>query len=776
MLLSRRLARCVAAVWAAAVGMPDALPAQGTLTDYLRAERFHASNAITLTSHVQLNPVWLDGSRFWYEDRTGAGRQWVLVDGALNTQRPLFDAARLAAALTAAADSAVDPVTLTLPALEVGRDLTWLQFQRGKTWMRCLLPSYSCTPADTSRLRLSHEILSPDGKQVAFEQGGNLWIRSLETGVRRQLTTDGTPEHGYGVNRNVTNLVSAKRMGTRSPAILRWSPDGKRIVVPRLDERGVAQLALVEPKQGRPVLHTFPYAVVGDSIVPRLTYHVIDVATGSATAVDRPAHDGDVLLFTADTGWQRVRWSADGQRFWLLIGTRAEKQYELFEVDAATGRARTVLTESRSTQVDLHPFIGQTTWRPAGRDLLWYSERDGWAHLYRMDGATGAVRNRVTEGPWMVSEVEYVDLEGGAVYFTGRGREPGRSPYHRYLYRAGLDGTGMTLLTPEDGDHAIHFAPAGRFFVDSYSALDTPPVTLVRDRTGRPVREVARADLSRLVAAGWRPATSFVVKARDGVTDIHGAMFLPSTFDSTRSYPIVDYIYPGPQSGPLGGHAFSLGLANNGQAVAELGFVVVALDALGTPLRSKVFHDAYYGNMGDNGIADHVTAIRQLAARHAFIDAERVAIYGHSGGGYSSARAILMYPDFFKVAVSSAGNFDQRGYTYLWGEKYQGLLVKKPDGTDNYANQDVQSLASRLKGKLMLAYGELDDNVPPNLTLVLIDALQKANKNFDLVVMPYGNHGFAGDPYFIRQQWDFLVRHLLGVEPPEGFKLTFPAG
>jgi dipeptidyl aminopeptidase/acylaminoacyl peptidase len=516
--------------------------------------------------------------------------------------------------------------------------------------------------------------------------------------------------------------------------------------------------------------------MVGDSVVPRLTYHIIDVGSKAITAVDRPAHDGDVLLFVSDTSWQRARWSADGSRFWLLIGTRGEKQYELVEVDAATGRSRTVMTEKRATQVDLAPFIGQASWRPVGGDHVWFSERDGWAHFYVIDGASGAVKRRLTEGPWMASDIEFVDATAGQVFLTARGREPGRYPYHRALYRVGLDGSGLTLLTPEPGDHDVSFSPDGRYFVDTYSALDAGPVSVLRNRGGQVIRQVAAADLSKLVEQGWRMPIPFQVKARDGVTDIHGVMFLPSTFDSTRSYPVVDYIYPGPQSGPLGSHGFSLGGAGYGQATAELGFVVVALDALGTPLRAKALHDNYYGNMGDNGIADHVAAIRQLAARHAWMDIERVGIWGHSGGGYSSARAILMYPDFFKVAVSSAGNFDQRGYTYLWGEKYQGLLAKKADSSDNYANQDVQSLAGNLKGKLMLAYGELDDNVPPNLTLVLIDALIKANKNFDLVVMPYGNHGFYSDPYFTRRRWDFIVEHLLGVEPPEGFRLTVPSG
>jgi dipeptidyl aminopeptidase/acylaminoacyl peptidase len=752
------------------------LSAQGTAADYLRAERFFGTNASNLVAHGQIVPRWLDGNRFWYEDRTAAGRQWVVIDAALGTERPLVDRDRLAAALSVAADTAVDPIGLRLERLEVPADLSAITFRRGKSWWRCELSRIRCAAADTVSVVMGHEIRSPDSAWAAFEENGNLWVRSLRTGERRQLTTDGTADYGYAVNRNVVNQVTAKRFATRPRPILSWAPDSRRIVTHRVDERGVRPMAVIEPKQGRPVIHTFPYALAGDSVVPRLDYHIVDLGGNSVTRVDRPPHDSDVQLFVFDD-WQRVRWSRDGRRFFMVLGARADKQVEVIEVDAATGRTRSVVSEKSATQVDLHPQLGNAAWKVVGPadEIVWFSERDGWAHFYRIDPRTGAVINPITQGAWAVNALEHADSAGSVLFLTARGREPG-IPLHRKLYRVNADGTGLILLTPEPGDHQVSFSPSGRFFVDSYSSLDAPPVTVVRDRTGRVVREVARADLSRLTAQGWPLPIPFTVTARDGVTPISGAMFRPSNFDSTKRYPILDYIYPGPQVGPLGVHGFDVNAAGGAQATAELGFIVIAIDALGTPGRSKAFHDFYYGNMGDNGIAEHVVAIRQLAARFRWIDGERVGIFGHSGGGYSSARALLMYPDFFKVAASSAGNFDQRGYTFLWGEKYQGLLQTKPDGTDNYANQDVQSLAKNLKGKLLLAYGELDDNVPPNLTLVLMDALIKANKSFELLVMPYGNHGFAAEPYFVRRRWDFLVRHLLGVEPPTDFELTVAPG
>jgi dipeptidyl aminopeptidase/acylaminoacyl peptidase len=754
-----------------------AAAAQGTRADYVRAERFYGPNAASLVAHGQVQPAWLDPTRFWFEDRTHEGRQWVLVDAAAGTQRPLFDRSRVAAALSVAADTAIDPTKLGLAGLEVAGDLSWIRFQRGRAWWRCELAAYHCTPADTVPVRMRGEIRSPDGQWVAYEREGNLWVRSLTSGERVQLTTDGTIERAYGANRYCCDQVTTRRFRIPKAPVASWSPDSRRLVTHRFDERGVAPLAILETRPGRPVLHTYRYAMAGDSVVPMIDYVVIDLAARRVTPVDRPPHPAEVLTLPQDTVWTRVKWGRGGERFFLVLGGRSEKQYDLLEVDAATGKSRLILSEKSRTHVDLHPFIGQTAWRPVGegREVVWFSERDGWGHLYLIDGQTGAVKSRITEGPWQVNDVEHVDEAARLIYFTARGREPGRDPYHRLLYRVGLDGSGLTLLTPEEGDHEVTFSPTARYLVDTWSRLDAAPVTALRDLAGRVLREVARTDLSRLSALGWPMPIPFTVKARDGVTDLYGVMYRPSTFDSTRKYPVVDNIYPGPQMGPVGLHNFSPA-GFNGQAWAELGFLVVAIDALGTPFRSKAFHDHYYGNLGDNGIPDHVAAIRQLAARHSWIDIERVGIFGHSGGGFASARAMLMYPDFFKVAVSSAGNFDQRGYTFHWGEKYQGPLVKKPDGTDSYANQDVQSLAKNLKGKLMLAWGTLDDNVHPNLTLVLVDELIKANKSFDLLAMPNRNHGFASEPYFVRRSWDYFVRHLLGVEPPEDFSLTVGSG
>jgi dipeptidyl-peptidase 4 len=373
-----------------------------------------------------------------------------------------------------------------------------------------------------------------------------------------------------------------------------------------------------------------------------------------------------------------------------------------------------------------------------------------------------------------VQDLLAVDETLGTIHFTAVGREAGVDPYYRQLYRVGLDGSGLTRLSPANADHQVWATPSGRYFVEMSSRRDQAPVTLLRAADGRVLQTVEQGDLARLLAAGWKPPVAFSAKGRDGVTDVHGYLYFPTHFDSTAAYPVVDYIYPGPQVGAVATRSFASSAPGNPQAMAELGFIVFTVDAFGSPLRSKAFHDAYYGNMTDNGIPDHIAAMQELAMRYRQMDLGRVGIYGHSGGGFSGTDAILRYPDFFKVAVSGAGNHDQRGYHFPWGEKYHGLVEKKAAGGSNYDSQANQNLAANLKGKLLLTYGTLDDNVHPDMTLAVIDALIRANKKFDVFVFPNRNHGYAGEPYVIRQTWDYFVRHLRGEEPPEDFVIRQP--
>jgi dipeptidyl aminopeptidase/acylaminoacyl peptidase len=337
-----------------------------------------------------------------------------------------------------------------------------------------------------------------------------------------------------------------------------------------------------------------------------------------------------------------------------------------------------------------------------------------------------------------------------------------------------FDGSALTLLTPEDGHHVISFSPNGKFFVDSYSRVEQAPVSVLRSSaTGRVVRELEKADVSLLQAIGWRPGQVFTVKARDGITDIYGVLYLPPKIDSTKKYPIISHIYPGPQVGSVGRWSFKNG--GEPHALAELGFIVIQLDHLGTPLRSKAFHDNYYGFFGDNGLPDHIAAIKQLATRMPFIDLDRVGIFGHSGGGFASTDAILRFPDFFHVAVSGAGNHDNRSYNIYWAEKYQGLMSRDTvKRTDNFANSANQLMAKNLQGKLMLMHGDMDDNVHPAMTVQVVDELIKANKSFDMVWAPNRNHGL-NEPYFIRRRWDYFVQHLMGATPPVNYEIKQPA-
>jgi dipeptidyl aminopeptidase/acylaminoacyl peptidase len=473
-----------------------------------------------------------------------------------------------------------------------------------------------------------------------------------------------------------------------------------------------------------------------------------------------------------------AQWNPDSTQLAFVSTSRDHKDAKLRIADAATGAVREVLEEQAATYFESdisQSNFGAVNWRylPARNELIWYSARDDWAHLYLYDLATGKLKHRITAGPWNVIQVLKVDEKARVVYFLGVGREPGQNPYFVHLYKVGLNGLNLRLLTPEDATHEVSLAPSGSYFIDSYSTPDTAPVTVLRNGAGKKLLELEKADITGLTAQGWVPPELITVKARDGVTDLHGLLFKPSHFDASRRYPLVNEIYPGPQVGSVNlwsdkqqwKFAPSRGDA---QSLAELGFIVVAIDGMGTELRSRKFHDTYYGDMGDNTLPDQVAAMTELAHRYTWIDLERAGIYGHSGGGFAAAAAMLRYPDFFKVGIAESGNHDQTGYTDDWGEKFQGLLQRRPDGTSNYDSQANQNLAANLKGHLLLAHGTLDENVPPNLTLLLADALINANKNFDLILLPNQHHEYTGraQTWMIRQRWDYFVRYLLGAYPP----------
>jgi dipeptidyl-peptidase 4 len=411
---------------------------------------------------------------------------------------------------------------------------------------------------------------------------------------------------------------------------------------------------------------------------------------------------------------------------------------------------------------------------PASNQFIWFSERDDWGNLYRYNLATGKLETQLTAGPGNVTAIERFDEKNHLVYYGCVGKTPGMDPYFRQLCRAGLDTRRFDILTPETGDHAVQWSPSGKYFVDTYSQPNVPPVMVLRNADGKLLATLEKADISRLVASGWRAPVPVTVKARDGKTDLYGLMFLPSKLDSTKKYPIINHIYPGPQTGSVGGRSF-IPARGDDQALAELGFIVVEIDGTGTPWRSKSFHDAYYGKMGDNTLPDQVAGMSELGRRYSFIDMDKAAIWGHSGGGFATADAMFRYPEFFKVGISESGNHDNRVYEDDWGERYQGLLTRSGPNADSYLPEANQSLAKNLKGKLLLAHGTMDDNVPPQNTELVVDALIKANRDFDLLMLPNQAHGYgAMSSYMMRRRWDYFVKNLMGAEPPKEYEIKPP--
>ena len=538
---------------------------------------------------------------------------------------------------------------------------------------------------------------------------------------------------------------------------------------------------LVATNVGAPRLESWKYPFPGDSVIFRISRVIIRQGADGRPQVVRlqmppDQHRSTVSDHVACSGGTicDVQWYPDGSHLAFVSSSRDHKTAWFRVANAQTGVVRTLFEERMPTQVG-DASLTENLWRvlPASNELIWWSQRDNWIHLYLYDLTTGRLKNRITTGEGNVDDVLRVDEKARQIYFLASGKDPARDPYFQHLYRIGFDGRGLTLLTPENANHTVSMSPEGKHFVDSYSTPNTPPVTVVRDMNGRLVQTIEKTDISRLVATGWKPPTPIKVKARDSKTDLYGLMFTPSTLDSTKRYPIINYIYPGPQSGSVGPRSFSPARGDH-QALAELGFVVVAIDGMGTPGRSKAFADAYYGNMGDNTIPDQVAGMKELAKQYSFIDIDKVGIWGHSGGGFATASAMFQFTDFFDVGISESGNHDNRNYEDDWGERYQGLLVKEGN-SDNYADEANQTHAKNLKGKLMLVHGEMDDNVPSINTRLVVDALVKANKDFDLIMLPHARHGFGQDGnYIMRRRWDYFVKNLRGEEPPKEYQIGRP--
>jgi len=623
-----------------------------------------------------------------------------------------------------------------------------------------------------------NEFISPNGFLAAFIDDYNLWIRDLKTNELTQLTFDGEKNYGYATN-------NAGWIKTDGP-VLKWSLSSDKIATFRQDARGVGEMYLTTTNVGHPKLQAWKYALPGDEKIFEIERLIIDLKTNDiirlkmkndfqrSTTTDHIAGRGGELLDT--------QWSKDGSKLAFISSSRDHKIANLKIADAKTGNISSVFKETVDTYYE--SGLGSENWKVLfdSNEFIWYSEKDNWGHIYLYDLETKELKNRITKGDWLVRKLLHIDENKRELFFTAGGKEEG-NPYHVYLYKVNFDGTELTCLTPEKGSHKINPSPDWNYFVTTYSSTMNPPVSVLKNRDGNLIHELSKSDLSSLNQTDWQNPIEFSVKARDGVTDLYGIMYIPSFYNENDKYPVLNYIYPGPQSGSVGNYSFYVA-KRDFQALAELGFVVVSVDAMGTPGRSKSFHDAYYGNIGDNGLPDNISAIEQLSKRYKSMDTDRVGIWGHSGGGFASTAALLRYPDFYDVAVSSSGNHDNRNYEADWGEKWHGLLTPSDLDTQdsksdfdilktNYDIQANQLFVDNLKGKLLIAHGMLDDNVHPSNTMIVVDALIKSNKDFDLILFPNKRHGYGDmNNYMMRRKWDYFVKHLKGLNPPKGYSFN----
>lgn len=753
-----------------------------TAADYARAEKMMGYNTNSLVLRSGVRPAWLPDERFWYRVTTAEGSEFVLVDPAHGTREAAFDQMKLAAALSKAANGTYDGRRLPFNSIDFSADGQSVLFNLSGRRYQCDRAGAQCAAigAATGGGRGGRggrgglggggraEVLSPDGQRAAFIRDYNLWVREVHGGKETQLTTDGVKDYGYATDN--AGWTSSER-----PIVL-WSPDSRKIATFQQDQRKVGEMYLVETKVGHPTLKEWKYPLPGDPVVTMIERVIIDVEAPKVIRLQMPPdqHRSSLCDDVECRGgeWGDVQWSPDAKHLAFVSTSRDHRDEKLRVGDAETGAIREVFEEKVATFYESGNGRINWTYLPESNEFIWFSERDNWGQLYLYDLETGKLKNQITTGEGNVTQLLRVDEKNRELYFLAVGREKGRDPYFTHFYKVGFDGGHLTLLTPEDANHEIALSPSGRYFTDSYSTPVVPPVAVLRDDNGKLIATLEKADISRLTAAGWKPPEPIIVKARDGKTDLYGLMFKPTSLDPSKKYPIVNHIYPGPQTGSVGSRSFSAA-RGDAQALAELGFVVVEIDGMGTPWRSKKFHEAYYADMGDNTLPDQVTGMQQLAQRYPWIDIDRAGIYGHSGGGYAAADAMFRYPDFFKVGISEAGNHDNREYEDDWGEKWQGLLEDKGSG-NNYDSQANENFARNLKGHLLLAHGTMDNNVPPYNTLLVVNELIKANKDFDLLLLPNRNHGFGNEPYMVRRRWDYFVRYLLGGEPPAGYQLRTP--
>lgn len=805
-----------------------AAPAKAEEANYRLAARFAPYKMRRLIYSTTLNPRWIKGSeKFWYEWDTAEGKRYMIVDPVAGTKKLLFDNDRIAAELTRITKDPWDGRHLPIRSIKF-LDANTLQFEvessqdeeatdaeaeRGtqqggqaarrparpkkKVWhFKYDVATQTLTEIPDWKHPDNHPqwaSVSPDGQTIIYGRKHNLYkiskaeyqkvldARRGKTGAaadsadwrvevqETQLTTNGEEYYSWMQGSfNEADDEAKKSADRRKRANITWSRDSKRFTAQRSDQRKVGDLWVIRSVGNkRPQLETYKYDMPGETNVSQPEVGVFDLAANQMVMIKAAGFKDQTMgLFTArqfnypdSDEPTRALWLAENSnQVWMWRRSRDQHKVDVLVADAATGEVRVVIEERLNTYVE-HQRLEMLK----SGDLLWWSERDGWAHLYRF-GQDGKLKNRLTEGPYHVSGVAGIDEARGLVYFAANGREKGEDPYYGHAYRVGLDGSGLTLLNPGNFDHATTLGESNRFAVNTFSRVNTVPAVTLHDvTTGRKILDLETADFSKLMEAGYKFPEPFTVKAADGITDLYGVMYKPFDFDSTRKYPLVQYVYPGPQTESVA-KAFSSSASE--VALAQFGMVVITIgNRGGHPDRSKWYHNYGYGDLRDYGLEDKKVAAEQLGDRHKYIDLDRVGIYGHSGGGFMSTAAMLVYPDFFKVAVSSSGNHENDVYNLNWSEKHHGVKqTQKGDTiTFEYAIERNSQLAANLKGHLMLTTGDIDNNVHPAGTLRMADALIKANKRFDFFIFPGQRHGYGNmSDYWHWLRAEYFVRHLLG--------------
>ncbi|HOT06878.1 MAG TPA: DPP IV N-terminal domain-containing protein [Methanotrichaceae archaeon] len=743
----------------------EAINSSYNYSEYAGAERFIPVNAVASMFNVSVEPNWISGmqSSFWYLKKGRYGEEFVLVDIQNRTKTAAFNHTMLAGSLSYAANKPVDPAHLPFSEITIDREADAIEFSAyNKSWQFHMSDNQIVEIAQETDASPG-EYPSQDGRFAAFVHDHNLWVRDRDSGESYQLTTDGSEDYAYAERSGtVSHPVTQARLNQTPQPFAVWSPDSRRIATFRMDQRNVDQLNLIQyapDSSSRPKLWTYRFAMPGDRQVPMYEPIVVDVLNKTVIPVSSGSQPEVSLMDTEEDVLQW--WSDDGRVLYSLHAELGEKALELQKTDPGTGRTETILEERGATYVEANLDYGSLPNAKVLKngDVVWFSEKDGFGHLY-LYGKDGLQKNAITSGNWVVRTLLRVDENESLVYFTGSGREAGRDPYYRHLYRAHLNGSALQLLTPEDADHSVQFDLDGTAVLDTYSRVDMPPATVVRNLNGSVIMNLENGDIGNLTDMGWRPPERFVVKALDGETDLYGLLIKPTDFDASLKYPIVETVYPGPWI-IVTAKSFPADLAWvnkifwRAQAVAELGFIVVTMDGPGTPFRSKEFHDASYGHLGDaGGLADHVNALKQLAEDRPYMDLGRVGMFGHSAGGFMTAQALLTYPDFYKVGVASSGDHDSRFYGAFWGQKYEGLK------SSDYGEQITSLKAGNLTGKLLLATGDVDDNVHPCMTMQLVDALIRADRPFDLLIMTNRNHDLSYDPYYLHRLFGYLAENL----------------